>query len=1057
MTTVNPIQTTTYYLSTSNNPITFGAQTSINAPGTAVSGNGAAVWNVTNLGTIIGTHYGFKADSSTLSNSGTISATGAYGAGVDILTSGGAVTNQKSGYINGGTFGLILYGSGSVSNFGVINSRTSGLVLDGAGTVLNSGSVNGEYSGGMTFLSLRGSLDNTSTGVITGYQAGLALGRYGSTYGSDTVTNAGVIKATHTGGRGISVAYASMTGGITNLAGGTITGGSGIYFIGDIGSVTNAGQIIGQSSTDAGVYMELGGAVTNQAGGTITGGQYGVKSTLEAGTVSNAGLIGGVDGVGFLKNGHITNLTGGVITGVSFGAEIKGSNGTVANSGTVDVGAASGVAVYMAGGVLTNGSSTAAKALIEGHIGAQMQGAGTVTNYGTIEGEGGDAVLFGTSSGMLVADGGSEFVGVVVGAGGAFTLGAGTETFAGGLVTDGVIGGAGVLNLTGGQSTLTAGATLTVADVDVSGAATVLNVTTPSLVYAGRWTQTSGTVSVASGDDLSFTGTASAFAGTLAGAGTIAFTAGTDTLSGTTLTATSVLIDGAAATFSGADSIASVLTVSSPRVTFEGAVGGAGTLAFAGGVQLLDAGTTLTVAHWTLSSATEASLREILSYGGDLTEGAGTTLALGAETLTLTGDSTFAGRVTGTGTLALAGGTPTFNTGASLTIAKLSQSGGAATVAAKLSYAGAFTQSAGTLSVSSGDKLSLSGTGGAFAGTLAGAGTIDFTGGSDTLTGTTLKGAGLSIGAATVTLSGAIDNASAIAVASPSVIIAAAGATLSGAGTVSLSNLATNEITGASAVATLTNVSNKILGAGLLGGGKLTLVNDAGGTIDGDQTTALTINTGTATIANPGTIENQGAGGTLIESALANTGLLEALAGTLTVSGAVTGTGTVRITDGTADFTSTFSENVAFAAKSTGTLELAHSLTYDGTISGFSKTGINSLDLGDIAYAEGTTLATFSGTTASGTLTVTDGTHIARITLKGDYIGSTFTTKSDGHGGTIVVDPTEGAAAPVATPRPAALVPFTSAMAGFGAGTFATHGEEAWRSPPTTNILVRPA
>jgi hypothetical protein len=44
-------------------------------------------------------------------------------------------------------------------------------------------------------------------------------------------------------------------------------------------------------------------------------------------------------------------------------------------------------------------------------------------------------------------------------------------------------------------------------------------------------------------------------------------------------------------------------------------------------------------------------------------------------------------------------------------------------------------------------------------------------------------------------------------------------------------------------------------------------------------------------------------------------------------------------------------------------------------------------------------------------LTVTNGTQTAEINLTGDYLASTFTASSDGHGGTTVVDPTGPAAA----------------------------------------------
>ena len=64
----------------------------------------------------------------------------------------------------------------------------------------------------------------------------------------------------------------------------------------------------------------------------------------------------------------------------------------------------------------------------------------------------------------------------------------------------------------------------------------------------------------------------------------------------------------------------------------------------------------------------------------------------------------------------------------------------------------------------------------------------------------------------------------------------------------------------------------------------------------------------------------------------------------------------------------------------------------------------DALDLTDINYALGTTKAIYAGNTTGGTLTVTDGTHVANITLLGNYMASTFVTASDGGTGTFVVD-----------------------------------------------------
>ena len=143
----------------------------------------------------------------------------------------------------------------------------------------------------------------------------------------------------------------------------------------------------------------------------------------------------------------------------------------------------------------------------------------------------------------------------------------------------------------------------------------------------------------------------------------------------------------------------------------------------------------------------------------------------------------------------------------------------------------------------------------------------------------------------------------------------------------------------------------------------------------------------------------------MIASPLANTGTLYAVtAGSLTLEGAVSGAGTARINGGTLYAKAAFSENVTFTG-TTGVLELAHSQTYTGKVSGLSTKGTSSLDLLDIVFTKGVTKATYSGSKSSGILTVTDGTHTAKITLLGNYTLSTFKVSDDTHGGTSVVDP----------------------------------------------------
>ena len=79
---------------------------------------------------------------------------------------------------------------------------------------------------------------------------------------------------------------------------------------------------------------------------------------------------------------------------------------------------------------------------------------------------------------------------------------------------------------------------------------------------------------------------------------------------------------------------------------------------------------------------------------------------------------------------------------------------------------------------------------------------------------------------------------------------------------------------------------------------------------------------------------------------------------------------------------------------------------------------------------------------------MTDGTHTAHIGLAGNFTASSFTTSSDGHGGTIVVDPAKQSA--VAMAKPAAVLPFITAMAGFdpGGGHWVPTAESGRSSAP---------
>jgi autotransporter passenger strand-loop-strand repeat protein len=113
--------------------------------------------------------------------------------------------------------------------------------------------------------------------------------------------------------------------------------------------------------------------------------------------------------------------------------------------------------------------------------------------------------------------------------------------------------------------------------------------------------------------------------------------------------------------------------------------------------------------------------------------------------------------------------------------------------------------------------------------------------------------------------------------------------------------------------------------------------------------------------------------------------------------------------------------SVSFDNVNGGVLQLDASQSFVGDIARFASPPFvtEEIDLRDIAFGPNTKLAFIEAPTGtSGTLTVTDGTHIADLTLLGQYSTADFHLASDGHGGTIVTDPSlvGSAASPVLAP-----------------------------------------
>jgi autotransporter passenger strand-loop-strand repeat protein len=123
-----------------------------------------------------------------------------------------------------------------------------------------------------------------------------------------------------------------------------------------------------------------------------------------------------------------------------------------------------------------------------------------------------------------------------------------------------------------------------------------------------------------------------------------------------------------------------------------------------------------------------------------------------------------------------------------------------------------------------------------------------------------------------------------------------------------------------------------------------------------------------------------------------------------TASGTVISAGTFEIASGG----STGTGAVTFSGG--GTLLLDDAVHFGGLVAGFNVPA-DHLDLVNIAYISGTTTSSWtqltSGSTASGTLSISDGTPgtTANITLLGQYTAGNFHVTGDGAGGTLVTDP----------------------------------------------------
>ncbi|MBB3454353.1 T1SS-143 domain-containing protein [Rhizobium sp. BK313] len=245
--------------------------------------------------------------------------------------------------------------------------------------------------------------------------------------------------------------------------------------------------------------------------------------------------------------------------------------------------------------------------------------------------------------------------------------------------------------------------------------------------------------------------------------------------------------------------------------------------------------------------------------------------------------------------------------------------------------------------------------------------------------------------------SGTLDNTGSIHLASTgsdtAFEIVQHGLTLTGGGTVTLSDDASNIIFGSGDDVTLTNVDNTISGAGQLGNGHLTLINE--GTIIADGSHALVIDTGVNAVSNTGTLEATGTGGLDIHSSVVNDGILWANGGNINLEGNVDGSGTTLLSGhASLEIGGSFSAAITLSTDAQATITVDHAAAFTGTIAGLD--GNDALRFGDISAATASFSYVENAAKTGGVLTVTDGAHNATIGLTGDYSASDFSLGHDG-------------------------------------------------------------
>jgi len=461
-----------------------------------------------------------------------------------------------------------------------------------------------------------------------------------------------------------------------------------------------------------------------------------------------------------------------------------------------------------------------------------------------------------------------------------------------------------------------------------------------NLTYSGAFSEDANDPFVLSGGNLVLSGAAT-FTGATVDGSNFLYTEGTTTVSGLTIGGTVEWENTNAVNQSGGnvtlgDNIPAdeAILYNTPKATYDildnSGIGlGASTLSYISNTGLFEK-----------TGGTGTSV-----IAPSFSETATGTVTVASGTLSFSGHvNSFAGAITGAGTLQLAGGGDSINSGAVISVANLSISGSGTnvTLGETLTYAGGFSEAAGDTLALTGGALVLTGVHDAFSG-----GTVD--GSKFLYTEGTTAVSGLTIG-----------------------------------GTVEWEN---------------TKSVNQSGGDVTLGDNmpadEAILYNTPKATYDILDDSGIGLGASTASyINNTGLFEKTGGTGTsAIAPAVTNTGTIEVTAATLDVQAAVTGTGSDKVSGAsTLEFDSTVSssttvgsQNIGFTAG--GTLDLTDPTAFWGEVSDFAAGDTVEL-LGSWAFSS---ISEAAGVT---TLTLASGLTTHAFEFVGNFAQSDFSITS---------------------------------------------------------------